>query len=141
MRGSGQGSGEPPTIDWEPLVEAALGQRERAYAPYSRFHVGAALLTADGRVFSGSNVENRTYGLTICAERSALVQAVSAGATDFVAIAVAAESSPPATPCGQCRDSLAEFAPELPVLLVNTTGERVEYSLAELLPHPFRFRD
>lgn len=135
------GSAGTSKIDWEPLIERALEQRGRAYAPYSGFFVGAALLTADGRVFCGANVENRTYGLTICAERAALVQAVAAGATEFAAIVVAADSDPPATPCGQCRDSLAEFATELPILLVNTTGGRLERDLTDLLPEPFRFRD
>ena len=123
--------------DWEALVERALEQRRHAYAPYSGFAVGAALENADGRHFAGCNVENRTYGLTICAERSALVQAVAAGATDPVALVVATDASPPATPCGQCRDSLAEFVTDLPIVLVNTRGDRSERNLAELLPEPF----
>lgn len=124
--------------DWEPLIERALAQRERAYAPYSGYRVGAALSTRDGRMFTGCNIENRTYGLTLCAERVALVRAIAEGATELEAIVVATASSPPGTPCGQCRDSLAEFASELPILLVNADGERLEYDLAELLPHPFR---
>lgn len=126
--------------DWEALVERALQQRESAYAPYSGFKVGAALESADGRRFSGCNVENRSYGLTICAERAALVQAVAAGATDFVAMVVATDASPPATPCGQCRDSLAEFVHQLPIVLVNDSGERREHDLAALLPEPFELR-
>jgi len=124
-------------IDWEPLVEAALEARQRAHAPYSGYRVGAALAVDDGRVFNGCNVENRTFGLTLCAERVAMVTAVAAGSTVFKALVVATESTPPAAPCGQCRDSLAEFGIELPVLLVNAAGERRETTLATLLPEPF----
>jgi cytidine deaminase len=125
-------------IDWQPLIEAALDARTRAYAPYSKFKVGAALLGDEGTVFQGANVENRTYGLTICAERSALVTAVSAGVKRFEALVVVTDSNPPAAPCGQCRDSLAEFAIDLPILLLNTDGEQSPSDLAELLPQPFR---
>jgi cytidine deaminase len=131
-------SRNPSEIDWGALAARALLQRERAYAPYSGFRVGAALLAADGRVFDGSNVENRSYGLTLCAERVALVQAVTAGATELAALAVATDARPPASPCGQCRDSLAEFASRLPILLVNPVGERLLCDLEELLPLPFR---
>jgi cytidine deaminase len=125
-------------IDWQPLIEAALSARERAYAPYSKYQVGAALLGREGTVFTGANVENRIYGLTLCAERSALVAAVSAGVTRFDALVIATDSAPPAAPCGQCRDSLAEFAIELPILLINTSGEQSARELADLLPEPFR---
>lgn len=124
--------------DWEALIEAARGARENAHAPYSGYRVGAALMDDQGRVFSGCNVENRTFGLTICAERTALVSAVAAGSTRFTALAVITTSSPPAAPCGQCRDSLAEFGVDLPVLMANTDGERREMSLTELLPEPFQ---
>lgn len=124
--------------DWEPLIEHALEQREAAYAPYSGFKVGAALQTRDGRVFTGCNVENRTYGLTICAERTAIVKAIAAGATELTALVVATGSTPPAAPCGQCRDTLAEFVSELPILLVNEAGDRDLHDLAELLPVPFK---
>ena len=124
--------------DWQPLIEAALDARTRAYAPYSKFQVGAALLGHDGTIFQGANVENRTFGLTVCAERSALVAAVSAGVTRFDALVVVTDTAPPAAPCGQCRDSLAEFAVDLPILLVGTDGEQSVRDLAELLPDPFR---
>ena len=124
-------------IDWEPLLKAAREARDNAHAPYSGYRVGAALLDDHGRVFAGCNVENRTFGLTICAERTAMVSAVAAGSTRFTALAVVTASSPPAAPCGQCRDSLAEFGIDLPVLMANTDGERREMSLAELLPEPF----
>ena len=125
-------------IDWKALSEAALEVRKRAYAPYSNYPVGAALLGHEGTVFVGANVENRTFGLTVCAERSALVAAVSAGVTRFDALVVATDSAPPAAPCGQCRDSLAEFAIELPILLINTDGEQSARALTDLLPDPFR---
>lgn len=127
----------PRMIDWEPLVDAALAARDNAHAPYSGYRVGAALTDEQGRIFGGCNVENRTFGLTICAERVAMVSAVAAGSKRFTAIAVVTDSTPPAAPCGQCRDSLAEFGVELPVLMVNTGGERRQMSLAELLPEPF----
>jgi cytidine deaminase len=126
-------------MDWQPLADAALDARRRSYSPYSRFAVGAALLVGSGDIFTGSNVENRSYGLTLCAERVAAASAVAAGHLDFVAIAIAAEGHPPARPCGMCLDTLAEFAPELPVLLVNTAGEHEELRVSDLLTQPFRF--
>jgi cytidine deaminase len=124
-------------VDWEPLVAAATAARERAYAPYSGFPVGAALLAEDGRIFSGCNVENRSFGLAICAERAALVEAVRQGARRFAAVAVVTDLSPPAPPCGLCRESLSEFADDLPVLLLNPRGERQETTLRRLFPQPF----
>lgn len=126
-------------MDWQPLAQAALEARRRSYSPYSHFAVGAALLVGSGEIFVGSNVENRSYGLTLCAERVAATSAVAAGHLDFVAIAIAAEGHPPARPCGMCLDTLAEFAPDLPVLLINTAGEREELRLNQLLTQPFRF--
>lgn len=124
-------------MDWQPLIDAAVRAREHAYAPYSRFAVGAALLTEDGSIITGANVENRSYGLTICAERSAVACAVSAGHRRFAALVVIADLAPPAPPCGMCRETLAELAPELPVLLVNLEGERRETSLEALFPDRF----
>ena len=125
-------------VDWQPLVAAALAARERAHAPYSRFRVGAALRAADGTLHAGANVENRSYGLTVCAERVAVVAAVAAGAVGIRAIAIATAEDPPAPPCGLCLQTLAEFAgPDLPVLLVNPAGARRELRLGDLLPHPF----
>jgi cytidine deaminase len=120
------------------LIQAALQVREQAYAKYSRFAVGAALLAADGRVFVGCNVENVSYGLTICAERSAVFAAVAAGQRQFNLLAIASEGG--VTPCGACRQVLAEFAPELPILLIDVArpSEIVEVNLRELLPGPFR---
>lgn len=119
-------------MDWESLVAAAWQVRERAYAPYSKFQVGAALLAADGRMFTGCNVENLSYGLTNCAERVAVGAAVAAGAREFVAVAVVADTAVPISPCGACRQVLAEFGVGR-VLLANRT-ERVEFTLEELLP-------
>jgi len=122
------------------LVEAARAARRRAYAPYSRFQVGAAV-RARGRVFEGANVENASYGLTLCAERSAVTAAVLAGARRLDAVAVASGTSPPTPPCGMCLQTLAEFAgPELQVLLAGARGALVETTLGELLPRGFSKR-
>jgi cytidine deaminase len=125
-------------MNWEPLVSAARAARDASYSPYSEFAVGAAVLTADGSIFHGCNLENRSYGLTLCAERAAFAAAVAAGHRDFAAVVVVADATPPATPCGLCRETMAEFCgPELPVLLCNLNGGRRELKLGELFPHPF----
>ncbi|MCJ7668015.1 MAG: cytidine deaminase, partial [Anaerolineae bacterium] len=117
----------------EDLVALAKEVRERAYAPYSDFAVGAALLAESGQVYAGCNVENASYGLSICAERVALFKAVAAGDRRFKAIAVVTETM--ATPCGSCRQVLAEFgADELQVIVADLKGQREVYTLGELLP-------
>ena len=121
-------------IDFQPLINAARLAREQAYAPYSRFAVGAALRTRGGRVFVGCNVENLSFGLTICAERAAVFAAVAAGEREFEALAVVADSREPVTPCGACRQVLAEFSPTLPVCSANLQGTVFKSSIAELLP-------
>ena len=126
-------------MDWDDLVAAATAARERAYAPYSGFRVGAALRCADGTVVAGCNVENRSYGLAVCAERTAVAAAVAGGRRDFVAAVVVTDAAPPAPPCGLCRETLAEFCDDLPILLVSTSGERIEERLATLLPRRFVF--
>ncbi len=119
------------------LITHALEVRARAYAPYSKFHVGAALLCADGSVVVGCNVENASYGLCVCAERNAINTAVALGKRDFVGIAVATASVPPSSPCGMCRQVLAELAPDAVVVLVNERGDRVTTSVGALLPGNF----
>jgi cytidine deaminase len=125
------------TIDWRSLVEAADAVRAHAYAPYSRYRVGAALLAADGRVFVGANVENASYGLCQCAERSAVGAAIAAGVRTFKAIAIVTDGPEPATPCGACRQVLAEFPPSFPVRCATPDGSVVESDVATLLPRAF----
>ena len=124
-------------VDWDRLAAAALEARQKAYAPYSQYSVGAALQTLDGSLIRGCNVENRSYGLCICAERTAVATAIAQGSREFVALAVATSSSPPAPPCGMCRETLQEFAPDLRILLTNDRGERKYTVLTDLLPEPF----
>ncbi len=121
------------------LVEAALAARARAFAPYSKFLVGAALLTSTGKLFCGCNVENASYGLTICAERTAVFSAVADGEQQFARVAIASAGG--VSPCGACRQVLAEFAPQLPILLVDALQpDRVaEVNLGDLLPGLFVF--
>ena len=118
------------------LISAARSVQARAYAPYSKFRVGAALESSDGTVFLGCNVENASYGLTICAERSAVFAAVSAGATRFRRAVVVSDVDPPAAPCGACRQVLAEFGLDLPIDGVGSKGT-VRWRLSDLLPAAF----
>lgn len=119
------------------LVNKALGMLETAYVPYSHFAVGAALECADGTVYTGCNVENAAYGACICAERTALVKAVSEGKRAFTRLAVAARSSDFCTPCGICRQMLYEFAPDLTVLCARADGSFEAHTLRDLLAHGF----
>lgn len=120
------------------LVDLAFAMLERSYVPYSNFPVGAALLCSDGTVFTGCNVENAAYGSTICAERTAVVKAVSEGhRDDWIALAVAGNGTDYCWPCGACRQMLCEFSPELPILAARRDRNFVKVSLAELLPHSF----
>ena len=124
----------PDVVD--ALVQAAAGVRRRAHAPYSGYAVGAAVLDEEGRTHLGCNVENASYGLTVCAERHAVAAAVAAGATELRGVAVVTASAPPASPCGACRQVLAEFG-DFPVILANPAGDRRLTTVAELLPDAF----
>jgi cytidine deaminase len=123
-------------MDLDGLVAAARDVRDRAYAPYSRFRVGAAVLGSSGRVFVGCNVENATYGATVCAERAAICAMVAGGDPRLLALAVFSDAEPPACPCGICRQVLAEFAEDAPVV-VATPRERSVFSVDQLLPQRF----
>ena len=121
----------------EELKETARAMLKRAYCPYSHFPVGAALECSDGTVFTGCNIENAAYGCTICAERTAVCKAVSAGHRDFVRIVIAGTSPDFCYPCGSCRQVLREFAPNLEVICLNGAGESKVLTLPELLPYSF----
>lgn len=122
------------------LIAAARDAMTHAYAPYSRYRVGAAVLAADARIFTGANVENASYGLTICAERAAVAAAVAAGARRLLAAAIVSDHAPAPMPCGACRQVLAEFAPpEAPVFVVAPDGSVVRRRLGQLLPYGFAF--
>jgi len=130
----------PAAHSFDTLLADARSARDMAYAPYSRFPVGAALLTKDGRRFNGCNVENAAYGLCNCAERTALFSAVAAGCKpgDFAAMAVIADTPGPVSPCGSCRQVMAELCdPDMPVLLANTLGDTQSTTVAALLPGSF----
>lgn len=121
----------------ETLIHAATEAREKAYAPYSQYKVGAALLGESGKIYTGCNVENASYGATICAERAACVKAVSEGETAFKMLAVVVGGDQPSSPCGICRQFLAEFGLDLQLILVNLDGKRIECSLRDYLPGAF----
>ena len=122
---------------WQPVLEAALAVRDQAYAPYSRFAVGAAVQAKSGVIYSGCNVENVSYGLTMCAERIALFQAIAAGEREFSLLAVVADTPQPVAPCGACRQVMAEFGVDT-IVLANLAGDVSVYRLEELLPAAFR---
>jgi len=121
----------------EPLIEAALRARENAHAPFSKFKVGAALEDDVGRIHTGCNVENATYGLTVCAERVAIFKAISEGSRKFRRIAVAADTDVLTPPCGACRQILWEFCGDIEVILTNLHGKTESLRLKDLLPRPF----
>jgi cytidine deaminase len=127
--------------DRQELIAAALEAQKRFYAPYSNFPVGAAVRTASGKIFQGCNVENASYGLTICAERVAATSAVAAGEKEFVGVAVASRGG--VTPCGACRQFLAEFSPDVEIVMVDSLkpGEIHQATLAQLLPGRFEGAD
>lgn len=120
----------------EELIRAAEAARDKAYAPYSKFKVGAAVETKTGRIYTGCNVENASYGLSNCAERTAIFKAISEGERELTRLAVIADSPDPASPCGACRQVIAEFGIKT-IIMCNTKGERREVTLRELLPFAF----
>ena len=122
---------------WQAVLEAALAARNRAYAPYSHFAVGAAVQAKSGAIYSGCNVENASYGLTVCAERNALFQAIAAGEREFSILAVVADTPQPVAPCGACRQVMAEFGVDI-IVLANLAGDVLVYRLEELLPAAFQ---
>ena len=125
-------------MDDHELIRRALEARRRAYARYSGFAVGAALLTRGGKVYLGANVENASWGLSICAERVALFSAVAAGEREFAKLAVVADTPEPPLPCGACRQVMREFSDDLTIVCANLRGERRRTNIRDLLPHPFR---
>lgn len=128
-------------MNYHELVEEALKAKEKAYAPYSHFRVGAALQTADGKIYTGCNVENASFGLAICAERVAIFKAISDGCQDFKAIAVVGDSDNFCSPCGSCRQVMAEFAPEMPVIMVGANKDYQVQKVRELIPGYFSVQD
>lgn len=127
-------------MSYEKLIEVAIKSKESSYSPYSKFRVGAALLTKDGRIFSGCNIENASFGATICAERTAMVKALSEGARSFEAIAIVSDKEGYTFPCGICRQFLSEFGLELKVVLPSESGTKI-MTLGELLPEAFLPKD
>jgi cytidine deaminase len=119
------------------LIAAALAARENAFAPYSKFRVGAAIEDAEGRIHTGCNVENATYGLTVCAERVAVFKAISEGVRKFRRVAIAADTDSLTPPCGACRQILWEFCGDIEIVLVNLRGQTETYRLRDLFPKPF----
>lgn len=124
-------------MPYDDLLRVARDVRERAHAPFSNFRVGAAIRTADGRVFSGCNVESSSYGLSICAERTALVKAVSEGGGEILEVAIIADTDVPCPPCGACRQLLHDLGPRARVVMSNLEGDVQESTVAELLPGAF----
>lgn len=130
------------SVDMNDLIEESKKARENAYVPYSKFKVGAALLTVDGTIYRGCNIENASYGLSNCAERTAFFKAVSDGVKDFAAIAIVGETDGPISPCGACRQVMSEFClPDMPVYLTNLKGDVEITTVRNLLPGAFSPED
>ncbi len=125
----------------EKLINKANEIRKRAYVPYSDFPVGAAVLASSGKIYTGVNIENASYPLTICAERVAIFKAIAAGEKDIIALAVSTDTKRPASPCGACRQVMNEFNPDLEVIMVNISGLELQKTASELLPEHFTARD
>jgi cytidine deaminase len=128
---------ETLTVEKQKLIEMAKEARKDSYSPYSGFSIGAALLTKEGPVFTGTNIENASYGLTNCAERTAIFKAVSEGYREFKVLAVVADTQRPVPPCGACRQVINEFGGDIKVLMANMKGDVLELTGAQLLPDAF----
>jgi cytidine deaminase len=122
------------------LIKKAETARKKAYVPYSHFRVGAALETKDGKIFTGCNIENASFGITICAERVALFKAIAEGAKKFKRIAIVADTREPCPPCGICRQALFEFAPDIEIVMANVKGKSQALRLTSLLPNGFKLK-
>lgn len=128
------------TRDWTGLPDLARNAQARAYAPYSNFHVGCALVGKSGAVYPGCNVENSSYGVTMCAERGAISAAVVNGEREFTHLLLVTDADSPESPCGACRQVLNEFAPDLEILSLGANGSEQRWTIADLLPAPFDFK-
>ena len=129
-------------VNAQELVMMAVKAKDNAYVPYSGFHVGAALLADNGKIYTGCNIENASYGATICAERTAITKAVSEGAGRILALAVSSDSDKPTMPCGICRQFINEFCtPDMPLYLSDYQGQYKAYTFDEILPHSFKQSD
>lgn len=122
---------------WQELIDRALEAKLKAIAPFSRFPVGAALMTGSGIIYEGCNIESSSYGLTMCAERVALFKALSSGERQFSAIAIASNADQFCPPCGACRQVLWDFTRGIPVILISKSGRSIQYNLADFFPHAF----
>jgi cytidine deaminase len=128
------------TVDWNELATAARDAQSKAYAPYSRFHVGCALVGESGAIYKGCNVENASYGVTMCAERGAISAAVVSGEQKFTHLVLVTDAEAPESPCGACRQVLNEFAPDLSILSLGVDGTEQRWTMTDLLPAPFEFK-
>ncbi len=122
---------------YDKLIRAAIAAKRKSHSPYSKFRVGAAILSANGKLYTGCNIENSSYSLTICAERTAIFKAYSEGVKKFKAIAVVSDADVPVPPCGACRQVLQDLAPGIDIVLTDGKGRFTVYSTSDLLPHPF----
>ena len=127
--------------EYEKLIKEAERAKKKAYTPYSKFKVGAAVLCADGKIFTGCNIENASFGLTVCAERVAIFKAISEGSTKFEAIAVIGDTEKPCSPCGACRQVMSEFCEDTPLIMANSKGDVKIKKVKELLPEAFGKND
>jgi len=127
--------------DYEKLIKEAEKARKRAYTPYSKFKVGAAVLSANGEIFNGCNIENASFGMSVCAERVAIFKAISEGSTKFEAIAVIGDTDKPCSPCGACRQVISEFGEDIPLIMANLKGDVNIKKIKELLPEAFGKKD